>query len=187
MEFNHAGYTRQATIQIGWLCVRLLETRQQLWAVVAVVAYEAACEDKAERTLVLLTNVPVESLAQAQCVYSDWRLRSRIEHGYRFDQEQGLDVEDIRVQTVERMKRLFALVLLAAQFVFHLSERWPPVTVQWLREVGGKLGLSIDRDGPYLLLRGLSAVWQTVATLTHLALHPFPHQAFLSVQDQRCG
>ena len=34
-----------------------------------------------------------------------------IEHGYRFDQEQGLDVEDIRVQTMQRMRRLFALVL----------------------------------------------------------------------------
>jgi len=32
----------------------------------------------------------------------------------RFDQEQGLDVEDMRVQTVDRMRRLFAVVLLAA-------------------------------------------------------------------------
>lgn len=126
-------------------------------------------------------------MQEAQSVYSDWRLRSRIEHGYRFDQEQGLDVEDMRVQTVERMRRLFALVLVAAQFVFYLMEQWPPVAVQWLREVGGKLGLGIDRDGPYLLLRGLSAVWQTVATLTHLALHPFPHHAFLSDEGQRCG
>jgi hypothetical protein len=190
VEFKHAGYTRQATIQIGWLCVRLPETGRALWV---LVAYEAATEqgqerkERKERTLVLLTNVPVQSVEEAQSVYSDWRLRSRIEHGYRFDQEQGLDVEDMRVQTVERMRRLFALVLVAAQFVFHLMDRWPAVAVQWLREVGGKLGLGIDRDGPYLLLRGLSAVWQTVATLTHLTLHPFPHHAFPSVQGQRCG
>ena len=52
-----------------------------------------------DRTLVLLTNVPLHSVNEARCVYDDWRLRSRIEHGYRFDQEQGLDVEDMRVQT----------------------------------------------------------------------------------------
>lgn len=184
VEFKHAGYTRQANIQIGWLCVRLPESDRDLWV---LVAYEAATEEAKERTLVLLTNVPIESVKEAQSVYSDWRLRARIEHGYRFDQEQGLDVEDMRVQTVERMRRLFALVLVAAQFVFYLMERWPPVAVQWLREVGGKLGLGIDRDGPYLLLRGLSAVWQTVATLTHLALHPFPHHAFLSKEGLRCG
>lgn len=187
VEFKHAGYTRAALIQIGWLSVRLPQTKQQLWV---LVAYEAATDTAKEaggRTLVLLTNVPIEGVEVAQCVYSDWRLRTQIEHGYRFDQEQGLDVEDMRVQTMERMRRLFALVLVAAQFVFYLMDRWPPVAVQWLREVGGKLGLGIDRDGPYLLLRGLGAVWQTVATLTHLALHPFPRHAFLSVQQQRCG
>lgn len=31
------------------------------------------------------------------------RLRSRIEHGYRFDQEQGMDVEDLRVRTRARI------------------------------------------------------------------------------------
>lgn len=184
VEFKHSGYTRQAVIQIGWLSVRLPESGQALWV---LVAYEAATDTAKERTLVLLTNVPIERVAQAQAIYSDWRLRTRIEHGYRFDQEQGLDVEDMRVQTVERMKRLFALVLLAAQFVFYLMDNWPGVAVQWLRQVGGKLGLGIDRDGPYLLLRGLSAVWQTLATLTHLALHPFPHHAFLSEEGQSCG
>lgn len=184
VQFKHAGYTRTAHIQIGWLSVRLPESERDLWV---LVAYEAATEGRKERTLVLLTNVPIESVQEAQSVYSDWRLRTRIEHGYRFDQEQGLDVEDMRVQTIERMRRLFALVLMAAQFVFYLMERWPPQAVQWLREVGGKLGLGIDRDGPYLLLRGLSAVWQTVATLTHLALHPFPHHAFLSKEGLRYG
>jgi hypothetical protein len=186
VEFKHAGYTRQARIQIGWLRVRLpaSESEGDLWV---LVAYEGATEHRQERTLVLLTNVPIESVEEAQSLYSDWRLRTRIEHGYRFDQEQGLDVEDMRVQTVERMKRLFALVLVAAQFVFYLMQRWPHVAVQWLREVGGKLGLAIDRDGPYLLLRGLSAVWQTLATLTHLALYPFPHHAFPSTEGQRCG
>ncbi len=117
--------------------------------------------------------------AEARSVYEDWRLRGRIEHGYRFDQEQGLDVEDMRVQTLPRMQRLFALVV-AAHFVFHVMETWPPVAVTGLRLLGGKLGLQIDRECPYILLRGLQAVWQTVATLTLLVLEPFPHHAFQS-------
>lgn len=143
-----------------------------------MVAEEYDRDDRVVRTLVLLTNVPVTTEGEARAVYEDWRLRGRIEHGYRFDQEQGLDVEDMRVQTVARMQRLFALVLMAAQFVWHVMETWPPAAVTWLRLLGGKLGLHIDRDGPYILLRGLQAVWQTVATLTLVVLEPFPHHAF---------
>ena len=86
---------------------------------------------------------------------------------YRFDQEQGLDVEDMRVQTVERMRRVFVLVLLAALFVYHIAQTWPHQAVLWLRRLGGKLGLNTDADGPYILLAGISAVLVTVATLCY--------------------
>ncbi len=128
--------------------------------------------------LVLLTNVPLHTQAAARQVYNDWRLKGRIEHGYRFDQEQGLDVEDIRVQTLERMRKLFALVLIAAQFVYHLQQQWPPQAVHWLRQLGGKLEVKLDRDGPYILLLGLSALLHTVVTLTLLSVDPFPLDAF---------
>lgn len=171
VTFTHARKKRIAAIKIGWLPLRLPTTHQRLWA---LVAYEAALD----RTLVLLTNVPLTDVQQARSVYDDWRLRSRIEHGYRFDQEQGLDVEDMRVQTLERMKRLFFLVLTAAQFVFFLIDTWPPRAVRWIRYLGGKLGLANDLDGPYLVLRGISAIFQTVATLTFLAISPFPRLEF---------
>jgi hypothetical protein len=177
VEFTHAGKMRQARVKVGWLHLRIPTTEQEVWAVVAEENDQA---DQAVRTLVLLTNVPVRTEAEARSVYEDWRLRGRIEHGYRFAQEQGLDVEDMRVQTLPRMQRLFALVVVATHFVFHVMETWPPVAVTWLRLLGGKLGLQIDRDGPYILLRGLQAVWQTVATLTLLVLEPFPHHAFES-------
>jgi hypothetical protein len=179
-SFNHAGYSWSSIVRMGWLLIRLPESERQLWALVA--------EDTdwhgngKERVLVLLTNVGIHSMEDAQQVYTDWRMRGRIEHGYRFDQEQGLDVEDMRVRSLERMRRLFVLVLLAAQFVFYLMDSWPPLAMQWLRRLGGKLGLGADRDGPYIVLRGLSAVWQAVAALTWLLICPFPHQAF-----QRCG
>ncbi len=78
----------------------------RLWA---IVAYDTSND----WTLTLLTNVTLLSIADVCSVYNDWRLRSRIEHGYRFDQEQGLDVEDMRVDILERMMRLFILVLAA--------------------------------------------------------------------------
>ena len=78
----------------------------------------------------------------------------------------------MRVRTLERMRRLFAMVLLAAQLVFVIAVHWPPQAVLWLRQLGGKLGLSADRDGPYWLLRGISAVIVTAMTLSFVFLHP---------------
>ena len=171
VAFTHAGTTRFTQEKLAWLLLRLPKSHQHIWMIVAE-------QEGKEKPLVLLTNVPLEKVAQVQKVYSDWRLRTRIEHGYRFHQEQGLDVEDVRVRTLERMRRVFALVLLAAQFVFFVMENWPTTAVHWLRQLGGKLGLTTDRDGPYVLLCGMRAIYQTVAALTHLATKPFPHGAF---------
>jgi hypothetical protein len=168
--FQHAGQSRLDTVQLGWFQVRLPERPQQsLWILVIDDA-------DMDRQLVLITNVTLLSVPVVQQVYNDWRLRSRIEHGYRFDQEQGLDVEDMRVRTLERMRRLFAMVLLSAQIVFVIQAHWPPNAVLWLRQLGGKLGLASDRDGPYWLLRGISSVITSAMTLSFVFLHPFPFQ-----------
>ena len=54
------------------------------------------------------------------------------------------------------MKRLFFLVLAAAQSVVYLIDTWtPPRAVRWIRE----LDLS-NVDGPYLVLRGLRAIFK---------------------------
>jgi hypothetical protein len=170
-DFHHAGVTQRATLSVGAFLIRLPDTHQRLWVLVA----ENNLED---HTLALLTNIPLDTPATLQQVYADWRLRGRIEHGYRFDQEQGLDVEDLRVQTLEHMRRLFALVLTSAQLVFHIMVHWPPQAVTWLRELGGKLGLSSDRDGPYILLRGIAMVLLTAATCSFALRSPFPHHVF---------
>jgi hypothetical protein len=171
VAFQHARRTHLTDLKMGYFRIRLPDTHQILWVLVAE-------DDLHPHPLTLLTNIPLRRVPIAQQVYADWRLRSRIEHGYRFDQEQGLDVEDLRVRTLERMRRIFALVLAAAQFLFFISKRWPPKAVLWLRKLGGKLCLRSDRDGPYILLRGLSAVWQSVATLSLLSILPFPHHLF---------
>jgi hypothetical protein len=169
--FKHAGETRLDIVHFGWFKMRIPGTQKPLWILVAD-------DETLNRQLVLITNIPLTSVSAVQQVYNDWRLRTRIEHGYRFDQEQGLDVEDMRVQTVECMRRLFAIVLMAAQIVFVISERWPPKAVLWLRQLGGKLGIPTDRDGNYWLLQGISAVIITCMTLSFFFLHPFPFQEF---------
>ena len=165
--FTPARKTHRAQIGFGWLHLRLPETQQELWV---LVAHDFA----RDYDVLLLTNVPLDSTTVVQQVYADWRRRGQIEHGYRFEQEAGLDVEDMRVETVERMRRLFLFVLLAAQFVCHIDRTWNRQAVRWLRLLGGKLDLESDRDGLYVLLRGISAVWQTAATLTFATNNPFP-------------
>jgi hypothetical protein len=172
--FTHAGQRRLDKIHFGWFKIRIPSTERALWILVAD-------DETLDRQLVLITNVPLTNILAVQEVYNDWRLRTRIEHGYRFDQEQGLDVEDLRVHTVERMRRLFAMVLLAAQIVFVISATWPPKAVLWIRQLGGKLNNSSDRDGPYWLLRGLSTVITTCMALSFAFLHPFPFQ------EKTCG
>jgi uncharacterized membrane protein len=125
---------------LGWFKIRIPQAERILWVLVAD-------DETMNRQLVFITNVPLVDLEMVQQVYNDWHLRTRIEHGYHFDQEQGLDIEDLRVQTVERMRRLFAMVSLAVQIVFVISTRWPPKAVLWLRHVGRKLGISSDRNG----------------------------------------
>jgi len=171
VTFTHAGQSHENIIQLGWFKIRIPGTFQELWILVAD-------DQTMPRQLVLITNVPLLSVAIVQQVYEDWRLRSRIEHGYRFDQEQGLDVEDVRVHTLDRMRRVFAIVLLAAQIVFVVNHQWPEKAVQWLRVLGGKLELPSDRDGPYWLLQGIAAVIVTAMTISFVALHPFPFQEF---------
>lgn len=166
-KFTHARKVHIADIALGWLQIRIPTTQQVLWALVVEDSYH-------DRPLVLLTNVPIRTATDAKVVYTEWRDRPQIEHTYRFDQEDGLDVEDMRVQTMERMRRVFVMVLLAALFVYHVDHTWPRRMVLWLRQLGGKLGLSQDLDGPYVLLQGIGAVFLTATTLAFAALHPFP-------------
>jgi len=116
-------------VGFGWFKIGLPETRQVLWVLVAH-------DFERQQDLILLTNVPLESADDVRQVYSDWGQHSRIEHGYRFEQEKGLDVEDMRVETLKRMRRLFILVLLAAQFVYYIGRTWKCAAIIWLRQLG---------------------------------------------------
>lgn len=163
--FTHARKIRKVKVQIGWFKIRLPGKSWPLWV---VVAHDPDLDRE------LITNIPIGKSATARGVYAHWRHRPQIEHTYRFDQEDGLDVEDVRVRTLERMRRLFVLVILAALFVYHIGAVWPQEAITWLRYLGGKFGLDSDRDGAYLLLAGISAVLVTASTLAFASRFPFP-------------
>ena len=121
--------------------IRLPATQQVLWVLVA------HCPDF-KRDLILLTNVPVHTPRDAEMIYTDWRFRPQIEHTYRFDQEDGLNVEDMRVQTLERMRHVFVLTLLAALFVYHIAHTMAASDVLRSQPATSQTSLALARPLP---------------------------------------
>ncbi len=165
--FTHARQTRTVQVALGWLSLYLPDEDTPLWLL-------AIHDPDLDRDIALLTNRPILTAAHAESVFVTWRFRPDIEHTYRLDQEAGLDVEDMRVQTLEHMRRVFVMVLAAASFLYHIDQTWQPETLHWLRSLGGKLGTLCDLDGLYLLLDGIAAVLSTTATLVFVRANPFP-------------
>jgi len=162
-SFTHAGKVVQARVILDWLQIRIPETQQSLWI---VIAQTQGFPDP----LVLFTCRPVTCALEAQQVYRDWRYRPMIEHLYRFIQEDGLDVEEIQVQTLERQRRTFVLVLAAALFVLRVPGLWRPETVAFLRALGSSTaGTDLDRQGPYEILIGLHRILSTLSLLSCFA------------------
>src|SRR5258707_3916450 len=166
-SFTHARQTRTAQVGLGWLKLYLPSDERALWLL-------AIHDPDLDRDIGLLTNCPIVTSDDAQSVFVTWRYRPHIEHTYRLDQEAGLDVEDMRVQSLEHMRRVFVMVLVAAAFLYHLNQTWQPEALHWLRSLGGKLGTLSDLDGFYLLLAGIRAVPVTAATFLFARSHPFP-------------
>jgi hypothetical protein len=165
--FTHARQTRTVRVALGWFTVYLPDEPDPLWLL-------TIHDPDLDRDIGLLTNRPIQTAADAQAVFITWRCRPQIEHTYRLDQEAGVDVEDLRVQTLEHMRRVFFMVLAAAAFLYHVNQTWQPETLHWLRSLGGKLGQLSDVDGLYLLLDGIAAVLSSTATLAFARANPFP-------------
>ena len=159
--FTHARKTRTVRLALGWFSVYLPDEPDPLWLL-------TVHDPDLDRNIGLLTNRPV------QTVLVTWCYRPDIEHTYRLDQEAGGDVEDLRVQTLEHMRRVFLMVLAAATFLYHIDQTWQPEALHWLRSLGGKLGQLSDLDGLYLLLNGIAAVLSTTPTLAFVRVNPFP-------------
>ena len=165
--FTHARKTRTVRVALGWFALYLPDEPDPLCLL-------TIHDPDLDRDIGLLTNRPIQTAAEAETVFVTWRCRPQIEHTYRLDQEAGVDVEDLRVQTLEHMRRVFVMVLAAAAFLYHIDQTWQPEALHWLRSLGGKLGQLSDLDGLYLLLDGIAAVLSTTATLAFARIYPFP-------------
>ena len=169
--FIHQGKLTIARVTLDWFRMRIPGTTQNLWVIVAET-------DHFPDPLVLITNRPVRSAADAQAIYNDWRRRPTIELYYRFVQEDGLDVEKIQLQKLERIRREFILILALSLFILRLPDVWHPSLILWFRRLGSATaGTDSDWGGPYLLLYGVQRVlsaWSVFLTAFKLPLHLLP-------------
>jgi len=97
----------------------------------------------------LLTNLEVKTVEDAWGVVEAYRKRWQVEEFFRL-LKAGLGVE----RPPAAVSRLWAAVLLGlALFLWEVKRDESPFKdlLLWL---GGKLGISSERDGPYLLMRG---------------------------------
>jgi len=150
--FIHAGKLTLAQVTLDWFQMRIPGTTQNLWCIIAET-------DHFPKPLLLITNRPVLSAADARAVYNDWCRRPTIELYYRFVQEDGLDVEKIQLHKLERIRREFCLILILSLFILRLPDLWHPSFILWLRQLGSATaGTDSDWGGPYLLLFGVQRV-----------------------------
>jgi hypothetical protein len=139
-------------VRFGWYRIRLPGSGQKLFLVVVNNVTKPQGEKEAEEEeglFGLLTNRPVLDLQAAQAVYQDWRLRHRIEDGYRFEQEAGLDIEQVMVHSLAGMQRRFVAVLWAMHWMSHFLNAWPQEVLVWLQWLGGQIPPPRNRNGLY--------------------------------------
>ena len=178
--FTHAGRSLPVRVTLDWFRFRLPDRSLQGWVVVARTEPLRAADKEgfwlAETPLVLVViNRPVSRGHDAWQVYREWAQRGKIEPFYRFQQEDGLEVELILQHKLERFRRLWLVILMAACFVIHLEHGWSPVLIQWIRAVGSSVvGTAMDRHGRYLLLWGLQRIFDGAALLEWIRIRPPP-------------
>ena len=101
----------------------------------------------------LLTNLRVTTAKEAQRVVEIYRKRWLIEKFFRL-LKVGLGLEEFQVETLARIRKVVAILLGLALFLWEVRLEGGPFK-EFLLRLGGKLGIKSEHDGPYLLMRGL--------------------------------
>lgn len=106
------------------------------------------------------------------------RLASTHSHpqSYCSDWKQGLDAKDSRVRRLRCTWGSFALVQSTARFAFHYigKNRGCNLVTKTRRQAWSKT----DRDGPWILLRGLRVIWGTIVWFSWTDIQSFPCRFF---------
>ncbi|WP_232822476.1 transposase [Thermus sediminis] len=101
----------------------------------------------------LLTSLEVRGEREALRVVEMYRRRWGVEEFFRL-LRAGLGLESFQVRGLSRIRKVVAVLLGLAVFLWEVR-RSGGVLEGLLLRLGGKLGIASERDGPYLLLRGL--------------------------------
>lgn len=140
------GKYRQVAVHLGFTPVEVEGKRLTL-----VVSYVPALGKRGKWWL--LTNLAVGGAEEARRVVEIYRKRWLIEEFFRL-LKTGLGLEGFQVERLARIRKVIAILLGLAVFLWELQLEESPFK-QFLLRLGGKLGIKSEGDGPYLLLRGL--------------------------------
>jgi hypothetical protein len=102
----------------------------------------------------LVTNIPIKNKGVARTIWGYYRKRWEIESFFKFAKE-GLSLEGFQVLKLEAIRRLTALVIIAALFIYKLIGGEAEQPIQQLFRLGGWSGRG--KPGKFVLLRGVSA------------------------------
>jgi hypothetical protein len=132
----------------------------------------------------LLTNLPVATAQDALRVVEAYRRRWQVDEFFRL-LKAGLGLERVQVRGLTSLRKLVAVMLGLALFLWEVKQGEGPFKdlLLWL---GGKLGLKSERDGPYLLMRGLLRLLNYEAAHDALGRAP-PNLICHPLQEERSG
>lgn len=146
VELRLGGRYQRVRLHFGWREVEVEGRRLHL-----VVCRVPALGRRGEWWL--LTSLPVRGREEAARVVEAYRRRWEVERFFRL-LKTGLGLETFQVRGLARIRKVVAVLLGLAVFLWEVERLGGPFK-GFLLQLGGKLGLPSERDGPYLLLRGL--------------------------------
>jgi hypothetical protein len=153
------GRWRKSCVTVGYCQVWLPGHERPYWLVVSAVY-------GLNELWILLTNVPITNVQQAQEIWFNYRRRWRVEVTFRFLQEEGLHWEDLKVLDLEPIRRLIDVVLIAALFLLNIHYYLDETTLEMILTLGGKLGLKSKPPPSKLggilatLVKGMVPIWR---------------------------
>jgi len=146
---------RQRRVRIGLSWGKFEFEGKRLWLIRAQLLWiEGMAVDQIEdRDWWLVSSIPIRSKHAAQTIWGYYRKRWEIESFFKLLKE-GLELEGFQVLKLEAIRRLTALVIIAALFIYKLIGGITDQSIQLLFRLGGWSGRG--KPGKLVLLRGLS-------------------------------
>jgi len=170
VKLSFGGRRRRVRIDLGWgkfefegHCLWLLRARI-LWV-------EGIDVNRLrEREWWLVTNIQLSGYKIARRVWGYYRRRWEIESFFKFLKE-GLGVAEFQVLTLEEIRRIVGLVVVASFFIYRLIGAITEEPIKVLLYLGGWTGR--DKPGKIVLKRGLAVFLSCLFVDAFLKSHEF--------------